>query len=188
MFWCRDVLFLFGIRSNLTLSPQRHEPRVPFSSGNTVTKQTSSYALLQLMSYQSLKQPQCLCSILQFTTGCGTGQAWPHESKQGRHSGSLLCHHTPAVRCPSASLSSTYPAPVLDPDLTHCPWPSSCDSRFPSCICCSCSRSFPGRLSRSCYPATHLNSHTLCLLPCFAELKLFPEPFPRSASEAMAHL
>lgn len=30
--------------------------------------------------------------------------------------------HTPAVRCPSASLESTYPASVLDPDFTHCPW------------------------------------------------------------------
>lgn len=98
--------------------------------------------------------------------------------------------HTPAVRCPSASLESTYPAPGLDPDLTHCPWGLSdhpaVATGFPSCTCCTCSTSFPRRLSQSCYP--HLNCHTSCLLPCFAELKLFPELFPRSASKAMTHL
>lgn len=39
MFWCRDVLFLFGNSSNLTLSSQWREPRVPFSSDNAGTKQ-----------------------------------------------------------------------------------------------------------------------------------------------------
>lgn len=42
-----------------------------------------SHALLQLKSYQWPKQPQCHCSILQFTTGSGTGQGQPYGTKWG---------------------------------------------------------------------------------------------------------
>lgn len=71
--------------------------------------------------------------------------------------------HTPAVRGPSASLESTYPAPVLNSELTHCPWGLSdhpaVATDFPSCISCTCSGSFPGRLAQGCYSATHLASY-----------------------------
>lgn len=58
-------------------------------------------------------------------------------------------------------LSCSYPGP----DLTHCPWGLSdrpaVATDFPSCVCWTCSRSCPGRLSQSCctWTTTHLASY-----------------------------
>lgn len=188
MFWCRDVLFLFGISSNLTLSPQRHEPRV---------------LSLQIAAVQSSHTKLCIAEVppvpkaasvpLQHSPVCHWLWNRSHMAswKQGKEAQRFLALppqlYTPAVRCPSASLgrlilllSSTQTSLAVPEDwVTIQLWQQTFLHAFAAPAA--------GLFLEGCHRAAtwpHLN----ILLPCFANLKLFPELFPRSANKAKAQV
>lgn len=107
--------------------------------------------------------------------------------------------HTPAVRCPSASKDSkdcqSYAVSAPDTSFTSFTRPrtkmgdqQAVAVDFHLRIWNTYSKSFPGRLSKSCYHPIHPNHLLpLAILIC-KELKLFPDSFSRSASRTMALL
>lgn len=164
-----------------------------------------SNTLLQLKSDQSPKQPPVSAACTSIVMTGSAGQAWLHEGRLGQTTVPLVPWFSPHTRTPLLSgvplhlkTLKTVRVMLFLPQTPH--WPHSPEPGtkmgdqqavavdFHLRIWNIYSKSFPGRLSKSCYHPIHPNHLLpLAILLC-KELKLFPDSFSRSASRTMALL